>query len=68
MSAGVIGVSKLLAGVLSDGLASRLIKLFAPAGVGVLIYAVMLLILRVDPVSSVASRIFSKFFGSKKES
>ena len=30
MSAGVIGVSKLLAGVLSDGLATRLIKLFVP--------------------------------------
>ena len=68
MSAGVIAVSKLLAGVLSDGLATRLIKLFVPAGVGVVIYAVMLLILRVDPIRSVASRLLSKIFGSKKES
>ncbi len=68
MSAAVLGLSRLISGVFDDSLSSRLIRLFAPVCVGVLVYAVMLLILRVEPVKSVASKLFSRFCRSKKES
>ena len=68
MSASVLGTSRFVSQFFGDSLASRLMKLFVPVFIGVLIYAIMLLILRVEAVKSVASKFASKFFRTKKES
>ena len=60
MSAGVMAVSRLLSGILGDSVLHRLFKLFVPAGVGVVVYAVMLVIINVGPARSIASKILSK--------
>ncbi len=68
MSGAVLGISRLISGAFDDSLSSRLIRLFVPVCVGILVYAVVLLILRVEPVKSITSKLFSRLCRSKKES
>ena len=68
MSASVMGVSHLIKGYFDQSLVDRLVKLFLPVCVGVVVYGVMLVVLKVEPVKSIAKKLFSKIFGKKKES
>lgn len=67
MSASVLCVSHFIKDYFADGLVGRLIKLFVPVSVGIAVYGIMLVILRVEPVKSIVSKIFSKLV-RKKES
>ena len=61
MGAAAFGTLELMNGIFSgNGILERIITLLAPAGVGVIVYAVMLLILRVDMAVSFAEKIFKK--------
>lgn len=61
MSACVLLCSHYISGFTNDSLVSRLINLFVPVGVGVLVYAVMLIVFDAGPARQIASNLFKKF-------
>lgn len=67
MSAAVITVNSVLANLLGNSISERVLKLFIPAGIGVIIYAVLLYVFKIKPAREIAARIFSKIFNKKSE-
>ena len=61
MSAAVILINRALSDMLDDGVLERIIKLFLPSGIGVIIYACLLYMFRVNEIRSIVGSIIIKF-------